>query len=333
MMKLPRFGQYTIIVVTFLLIVLMLFKVRFIYNQVLGVPVHHQQKIYLPPHSSAKSLVAFLKQKKITTYPRILLLLIKQHGYDKRLRSGTYLLEDKDSTWDLVEKIVRGQVYKVPFKIIEGTRLCELTASMQKSHQYTFSMEELDKLPKNFNSLEGLLYPSTYFQAYGEDILPVLKLSYQLMQDKLNQTWNTRDLDLPYRSSYDLLIAASIIEKESADIQERKLISGVIVNRLRLGMPLQMDPTVAYALPGCSHTKLTGNDLKFDSKYNTYLHKGLPPTPISVVSMSSLQAAAHPTRTTFLYFVAKGDGHHVFSTEYNQQKKAINQYLRMKHVE
>jgi len=204
---------------------------------------------------------------------------------------------------------------------------------MQKSKKYSFSIEELDKLSNNFNSLEGLLFPSTYFQPYGENILPVLKLAYQLMQDKLNQIWNGRDLNLPYHSSYDLLIAASIIEKESADIEERKLISGVIINRLQLDMPLQMDPTVAFALPGCGHTILKGNDLKFDSKYNTYLHKGLPPTPIAMVSMSSLEAAAHPIRTSFLYFVAKGDGHHVFSTEYNQQKKAINQYLRTKHVE
>jgi UPF0755 protein len=333
MIKLPRFGIYTLFIAIFMIIGVVSFKVWQIINQINYLPIAYSEKIYLPPHSSAKTLARLLTEKKFLEHPRVFLFLIKQSGYANRLKSGTYLIGQNDSVWRLVEKMVRGDVYRVPFKIIEGTRLCELIAAMQQSSEYVFNEDIIHSLPKQHASLEGLLFPSTYLQPYGESILPVLKLAYQTMDMKLNEVWMNRDMDLPYHSSYELLIAASIIEKETAIEEERKLISGVIINRLRLGMPLQMDPTVAYALPGCEHVVLKGSDLKVDSEYNSYLHRGLPPTPISMVSLSSLGAAAHPTRTTFLYFVAKGDGHHVFSNEYKQQKNAINQYLRTPHVE
>jgi UPF0755 protein len=332
MIKLSRFGIYTFFIGIFMIMGGASFNVWQIINQINTYPIHHSEKIYLPPHASAKTLALLLTQKKCLAHPRLFLFLIKQSGYANRLKSGTYFIEKNDSAWHLVEKIVRGDVYKVPFKIIEGTRLCELINTMHHSSEYVFTDDVIQSLPKQYASLEGLLFPSTYLQPYGESILPVLKLAYQTMDMKLNKIWVNRDADLPYHSSYELLIAASIIEKETAIEEERKLISGVIINRLRIGMPLQMDPTVAYGLPGCQHVLLKGADLKINSEYNSYIHKGLPPTPISMVSLSSLRAAAHPTRTSFLYFVAKGDGHHVFSNEYKQQKKAINQYLRTSHV-
>ena len=133
---------------------------------------------------------------------------------------------------------------------------------------------------------------------------------------------------LPYQTAYEMLIAASIIEKETAIPKERRLIAGIIINRLRKHMPLQMDPTVIYALGSQYHGTLRREDLQIDSPFNSYLHRGLPPTPIAMVDKDAIDAAAHPEPTDYLYFVATGNGSHHFSVNYEEQKQAIQYYLR-----
>jgi UPF0755 protein len=297
-------------------------------QELFSTPIHRHQLLTLPNHSSASKLADILAQQGILKNRRFFLWVIqyKQLSYD--LKSGTYDIEPNDTIWTLVEKITKGKVYSISFKIIEGSRWCDLLHQMKQENTYQFSESMIEQLPKHQTSLEGMFYPSTYQQPYGTSILPVLKLAYDTLQQRLNQVWLEKDNDLPYRNAYELLVAASIIEKETADEQERRMISGIIVNRLKLNMPLQMDPTVAYGISSCEHLILKGSDLKQDSPYNSYLHRGLPPTPIAMVSQSSLLAAAHPIRSSYLYFVAKGDGHHVFSVDYLSQKKAINQFLR-----
>lgn len=307
------------------------FKMWQIKCYLIDTPIQKKQLLHFPPRSSAKTLVSILEAKHLLKNKYALLAILKLKHVSLYLKSGTYLLEPQDTIWDVVEKIMRGEVYKVPFKIIEGTRLCELMARLNTSPHYTFSPAMLGSIANESKSLEGMLFPSTYLQPYGESVYPILKLAYDTMQKKLAEVWQTRDYNLPYQSAYELLTAASIIEKEASDEQERRLISGVIVNRLKLHMPLQMDPTVIYGMGGCQHILLKGSDLKQDSPYNSYLHRGLPPTPIAMVSMSSLLAAAHPISTSYLYFVAKGDGHHVFSVDYPHQKQAVNYFLRKPH--
>lgn len=325
-----RFGLYALGVLVLLLFLGELTKALSAKKHIMNDTLHQTHLIYFPQGASAKTLADILVKKHLISDRFILLVLIKQYHLSHHLKSGTYQILPHETIWDLVLKISKGDVYRIPFRIIEGTRLCEIINYLQNSKEFKFHIKMLQQISNQHYSLEGMFFPSTYFPAYGEEILPVLKLAYHTMQTKLNEVWMMRDLDLPYKTSYELLIAASIIEKETADPLERKLISGVIINRLRLGMPLQMDPTVSYALPGCRHVILGGSDLKQDSPYNSYLHQGLPPTPISMVSLSSLLAAAHPTHSSYLYFVAKGDGHHVFSSQYIQQQKAINQYIRKK---
>lgn len=331
MNKWPRFGFYAIGFVFSIVFLSILTKAWHSKNHILNDAVHNSQLIQLPKGASAKTLARILLEKHLIDEPYTLLFLIQQNHIAKFLKSGVYQIQGRESVWDLVLKMTKGQVYKVPLRIIEGKRICEIVEQFEQSKDYYFNKNMLSALPQDHASLEGMLYPSTYLQPYGESILPVLKLAYQTMAQKLNAIWAERDQNLPYRSPYELLIAASIIEKETADPLERQLISGVIINRLRLGMPLQMDPTVSYALSGCQHVILGGSDLKKDSPYNSYLHQGLPPTPIAMVSLSSLFAAAHPKASTYLYFVAKGDGHHVFSSEYIQQQQAINRYIRKLH--
>lgn len=286
------------------------------------------QLITIPKATSAKQLTRIFYQQGIIHSPNLLLFLLKYNALSHQLKSGTYLFNSNESVWSLIEKIQKGQVYQTHLQIIEGTRLCDLIKKLKASPFYQFDETMLDQLQYKAGSLEGLLFPSTYTQAYGESVLPVLKLAQNTMQQKLTEVWNTRDLNLPYQSPYELLIAASIIEKESAIEEERRLISGIIINRLKLGMPLQMDPTVAYGVNSCEHILLKGKDTQLDTPFNTYQHKGLPPTPIAMVSLSALQAAAHPRLSSFIYFVAKGDGSHYFSVDYQQQKQAIKKYLR-----
>ncbi len=289
--------------------------------------------ITLPKASSARKLSEILYAKGMIQSPKFFLGIIRYYQLSSLLKSGSYLIQPQDTAISLLHKIIQGRVYTVNVKMIEGQRLCEYLKEWSESHEYQFHDSMLNDLQQGYASLEGLFYPSTYIQPYGESILPVLKLSRKKMDLTLNQIWQTRDSGLPYANPYELLIAASIIEKETAIDSERRLISGVIINRLRLKMPLQMDPTVVYGMPGCGHVILKGRDIKIDSPYNSYLHKGLPPTPIAMVSEASLQAAAHPQKTTYLYFVANGHGQHVFSVEYQQQKNAIAHIKREENVD
>ena len=156
------------------------------------------------------------------------------------------------------------------------------------------------------------------------------------LQNYIETLWANRNPVVPYKNAYELLIAASIIEKEASLPLERKIISGIIVNRLKLRMPLQMDPTVIYAVANEKRLKqlstegsappLTREDLKIKSPYNTYTNRGLPPTPIAMVGKESLEAAAHPEENSYLYFYAKGDGSHQFSKTYKEQQQAIHQF-------
>ena len=299
------------------------------------IKTHSQQsrRIVLDSRSNGRKLISILQDADLIKSPRTLAFLFKLYQISPQLKAGTYLLAPGDTIWSLVQKMITGQVLMQSLTIVEGMRLCELVASWQQSPDFIFHLEHIDALRDNRNSLEGLLFASTYQYQVGKDILPILRLAKQELELRLNRIWQERDEHLPYQSPYELLTVASIIEKETADESERHLISGVIVNRLRLHMPLQMDPIVAYGQPGCRHTVLKGSDIRQDSPYNSYLHYGLPPSPIAMVGMSSLLAAAHPTPSSYLYFVAKGDGRHYFSSDYRHQIDAINLYLRKQHAQ
>lgn len=280
---------------------------------------------------SANGSIRVLIHENLVDYPKTFLILARCFHWSSQLKQGTYQIKPNETLINLIYKIKKGDVYTVFFHIIEGTKLCELEEQLKNNKDFVFHSSMLSQINSDFSSLEGLLFPSTYKQNFGQSAIPVLQLAYRTMQEHLEKIWAGRDVDLPYKTPYELLIAASIIEKETAIVTERYLISGVILNRLRLHMPLQMDPTVAYGLPGCNHTIVRGHDVKIDTPYNTYLHRGLPPTPICMVSLSSLQAAAHPTRNQYLYFVANGQGGHVFSSQYQQQIRAVQQYLKDKN--
>ena len=175
---------------------------------------------------------------------------------------------------------------------------------------------------------EGLLFPDTYFYAPHTSDLDVLRRAYRLQRDKLQAAWEMRASGLPYRTPYEALIMASIVEKETGAAFERPQIAGVFLNRLRLGMRLQTDPTVIYGLGERFDGNLRKVDLQTDTPYNTYTRAGLPPTPIAMPSEASILAALHPAKTDALYFVSRKNGTHVFSSTLEAHNRAVNRYQR-----
>ena len=196
---------------------------------------------------------------------------------------------------------------------------------MQATH-LEYHPEDWSSIQDHHINAEGLLLADTYQYNAGSTSKTLLKQAHHNLIQYLDGVWKSRDPNLPYKTPYELLTAASIIEKETALASERQLISGVVVNRLKKGMPLQMDPTVIYSLQEKYTGKLSHNDLQVDSPYNSYKHRGLPPGPIAMVGKDSINAAAHPQWSNYLYFVARGDGGHHFSETYVQQINAINKY-------
>ncbi|PIU16897.1 MAG: endolytic transglycosylase MltG, partial [Gallionellales bacterium CG08_land_8_20_14_0_20_59_87] len=187
-------------------------------------------------------------------------------------------------------------------------------------------LELLQRIGATETVADGLFFPDTYNFSSGSSDLRVLQRAYQLMQQHLAGAWEQRAADLPLASPYQALILASIVEKETGREEDRAMIAAVFINRLRLGMRLQTDPTVIYGLGERFDGNLRRRDLIADTPYNTYTRSGLPPTPISLPGLASLQAVTHPAPSKALYFVAKGDGSSKFSNSLSEHNKAVNRY-------
>ncbi|MBA2651432.1 MAG: endolytic transglycosylase MltG [Tatlockia sp.] len=283
--------------------------------------------IIIDKNASASSFTKILKEKHLINSSRLFLMFIRLQGLTNRLKAGIYQLKPGETAHQLLRKVESGQVMVQSFRITEGSTLNQVKSNLQSAPYLEYSSNDWQELLANNKNVEGLLLADTYNYNAGSEAKYVLRLANRKLQEYLATSWQNRSPDLPYNTSYELLIAASILEKETSLAAERKIISGVIVNRIKKNMPLQMDPTVIYAL-GQNYTgKLSHEDMSINSPYNTYNHRGLPPTPIAMVGKSAIDAAAHPSPSTYLYFVAKGDGSHQFSTTYEEQKEAISRYL------
>lgn len=284
--------------------------------------------IDVKPNTSAGAFVATLTQAKLVSSRVALLGIIRLRHASNRIKAGLYRIKPGQTAIQLLNQVLAGEVVVQSFRIVEGSSLQDLKTRLSQAVHLKNNSDPLSLIAAGHASAEGLLLADTYYYDAGSDAKPLLELANQQLMRYLQAAWEKRSPDLPYKTSYELLTAASIIEKETAALGERALISGVIVNRLRLHMPLQMDPTVIYALGSDFSGKLAHADLKIDSPYNTYLYRGLPPTPIAMVGREAIDAAAHPTASDYLYFYAKGDGTHQFSRNYTQQKEAINQFKK-----
>jgi UPF0755 protein len=291
-------------------------------------PNEPSQIITIDRSASAHHIAKLLKDRNLIHSTRILLLLIRFEGLSHQIKAGVYQINPGETVMALIHRIVSGDVITQKFTIIEGTTQQKVSQDLKNAKYLTYNPDDWKFVKANYPSAEGLLLADTYQYQGGSSSKTLLEQAHRNLTSFLNESWSHRAADLPYRNAYELLIAASIIEKETAIAQERKLISGVVVNRLKKSMPLQMDPTVIYALGNDYKGKLSHNDMLIKSPYNSYLVRGLPPTPIAMVGKEAIDAAAHPQLSKYLYFVAKGDGSHQFSETYEQQKQAIKQYQR-----
>ena len=284
--------------------------------------------ISLDKSMSATAFAHALKSRHMIQSERLFLALIQTEKLSHRLKAGIYQIKPGETCSQFLLRVVAGDVMVESFQIIEGTTLHQVSEHL--AHAPYLIYNEADWLaltPKQALSAEGLLLADTYRYNAGSNSKELLTVAHAHLQKYLDASWHDRALGLPYKTPYELLIAASIIEKETAVSTEKRLISGVILNRLNQHMPLQMDPTVIYALGTSYHGKLTHEDMHIDSPFNTYRYRGLPPTPIAMVGKDAIDAAAHPEKTDYLYFVARGDGTHQFSVTYDQQKEAIARYM------
>ncbi|MDZ7595582.1 MAG: endolytic transglycosylase MltG [Thiobacillus sp.] len=285
------------------------------------------------PGTHLRSLSVMLESEGVIGNAPVFWLLGRVLGKGA-LKAGVYTLDKPLSPLALYGMIERGEVSQAVVQFIEGWNWCEVRAALaaqpllKHDSAGMSDAELLQAIGAEESHPEGLLFPDTYSFAPHSSDLNVLRHAYRLQQEKLMAAWEARAPGLPYRTPYEALIMASIVEKETGAAFERPQIAGVFMNRLRLGMRLQTDPTVIYGLGERFDGRLRRVDLQTDTPYNTYTRAGLPPTPIAMPSEAAIQAALNPAKTDALYFVSRNDGTHVFSTNLDAHNRAVNRYQR-----
>ena len=260
--------------------------------------------------------------------------LARALGRERDIKAGNYQFIEALTPTDLLDKLTRGDVTQAEVRLIEGWTFAQFRAALDASPDLRHDSKGLDdaevlkKIEAQESHPEGLFFPDTYLFAKGTSDLAVLRRAYRTMQRHLTTEWEARSPNVPYRSAYDALIMASIIEKETGKAGERDLIGGVLVNRLRIGMRLQADPTIIYGLGTSFDGNLKRSHLVEDGPYNTYTRAGLPPTPISMPGLASLRAAVRPGKTDALYYVSRNDGTSQFSRTLDEHNRAVSKYQR-----
>lgn len=250
------------------------------------------------------------------------------------LQAGEYRIEPGASAMQLIEQVVAGRVRKHRFTIVEGWTVREMRAELTadpRLRKIAADLEEgrlMRRLGCDGCEAEGRFLPETYFFVRGSSDLDLLERAYEAMAGALEGAWSERDEGLPLGDAYELLVLASLIERETGQSGERARIAGVFVRRLERGMRLQTDPTVMYGLGEDFEGRLRRVHLRTDHPWNTYTRHGLPPTPIALPGRASLQAAARPAEGTALYFVSRGDGSHQFSDTLAEHNAAVDRYIR-----
>ena len=251
-----------------------------------------------------------------------------------QIKAGSYELKPNTTPRALIDQLVRGEFAQESLTIIEGWTFKQMRQALAASKSLKHDAADLSdkelmaKISSDYKSPEGLFFPDTYLFAKGSSELTIYKQAHALLLQRLNAAWEKRDTGLPYKSPYEALIMASIVEKETGQKSERAMIAGVFINRLKQNMMLQTDPTVIYGMGDGYAGNIRKKDLETDNPYNTYMRAGLPPTPIALPGVQSLAAALGPARTGALYFVARKDGTSKFSDNLTEHNKAVNQYQR-----
>ena len=262
------------------------------------------------------------------------ILLSRLMGYSSLLKAGDYELTESISPWQLLKRVTNGDVNQSEVRFIEGWTFSQLRKTLNEHPALRHDTagltdsEVMQLIGASETMAEGLFSPDTYYFVRGNSDVAILKRAYHAMQNNLNAAWAGRATNLPLTDSYQALILASIVEKETGREGDRTNVAGVFINRLRIGMRLQTDPTVIYGLGDKFDGNLRKKDLLTDQEYNTYTRSGLPPTPIALPGVASIQAALNPAKTSSLYFVGKGNGESHFSSNLTDHNRAVSKYQR-----
>lgn len=289
--------------------------------------------ILVPKGATPASIATQINQASIALSPAAFVLLARLTELDTKIKAGGYQLVQGDSPLGILRRMAQGDVTSRQITLVEGWNLRQVRAALAqhpdiKQSIKTASDAELRaQIGIDAQYPEGLFFPDTYIFPIGTTDVDILQRAARAQQQILDRAWAARQDDLPLRSPYQALILASIVEKETGKASDRARIAGVFINRLRLNMPLQTDPTVIYGMGEAYDGKIRKKDLQTDHAWNTYTRGGLPVSPISSVGQASLNAALNPEKHDFLYFVSKGDGSSAFARTLPEHNKNVSQYI------
>lgn len=307
----------------------------FSYQHALNMPLqlsNENARYKIEAGRSLSSVVYDLAKRGILQHPRYLLLYARLNGKAHSMKTGEYELSSAMTAEQLLENFFSGKVVQYSLTVVEGWTFQQMLSAIQQHDKLQKTLNALDNqtvmqaLGYQDEHPEGRFLPDTYLFPAGLTDVEFLRRAYQAMSEYLQSAWQQRAVGLPYKTPYDALIMASIVEKETGLASEREAIAGVFVRRLEKRMRLQTDPTVIYGLGDKFNGNLRKRDLLREDPYNTYRIHGLPPTPIALPGKAAIQAAMHPADSDALYFVSRGDGSHVFSATLEEHNKAVIKY-------
>jgi len=286
----------------------------------------------IPRGTSLQALSQRLTDLGLLEHPWFFMALARLSGQSTRIQAGEYAVPDGITPTGLLELFTSGRVIQYPLTLVEGWTFRQVMEALAAEERLERAIEDptpeavMAQLGQAGKHPEGRFFPDTYYFTRGSSDLDILRRAYAAMERVLAEEWETRADGLPIASPYEALILASIIEKETGLAAERAEIAGVFIRRLRLGMRLQTDPTVIYGLGESFGGNLRRADLRNEHPYNTYVHAGLPPTPIALAGRAAIRAALNPADGETLYFVARGDGSHEFSVTLQEHNRAVRKY-------
>ncbi|MDR0806311.1 MAG: endolytic transglycosylase MltG [Enterobacteriaceae bacterium] len=300
-------------------------------------PLNIEQDSYftLPAGTGRAGLAQLLADKELLKNIKPLPWLLRFQPALAKFKAGTYQIKSGMTLRQLLLQLSSGRETQFSIRFIEGTRMKDWLPVLEQAPYLDHTLNDLNnkeiaaKLDINDpQHPEGWLYPDSYNYTAGTTDIALLKRAHERMKKAVEEIWIGRDENLPYKTPYEMMIMASIIEKETAVDSERDKVASVFINRMRIGMKLQTDPTVIYGMGEQYNGNITRKDLTTPTEYNTYVIDSLPPTPIAMPGMASLKAAAHPAKTNYLYFVADGKGGHTFTTNLHSHNQAVRTYLQ-----
>ena len=309
------------------------------YQSYLQTPLNikEEQVFEVKKGSNFNAVIKSLKANKYIDSPLYIKLYARQQQLANKLKAGEYLLKPDLTPPQLLDILTSGRSISYQFTIVEGSTFKQVKAAIAENKYLqddvsNLSNEEIlkslntDSSNDQYTHPEGLFLAETYSFSKGSSALAVLKRSHNMLKTSLASAWESRQEKLPYKTAYEALIMASIVEKETARADERPVIAGVFTRRLEKRMRLQTDPTVIYGMGDRYKGNIRRSDLRKPTAYNTYVIPALPPTPIAMVGREAIQAALNPTSGKALFFVAKGDGSHYFSATLREHNNAVKKY-------